>query len=256
MSKLKESMDAHQSLTKKSKIELSNIDYNKAESYKPMLEMLDSLNTSMIVVVDYYTGKYFFVSKEINSRLGFHKNKFPDRDQYWYFSRIHPEDYFVGEAGVMAKQFVLNDTSPDPKNYKLTSEFRLLNDNNEWVRITSQSSILELDSLGNVWLVLHIWDLSPSQDTERPGLVTFRTLKDHAIIFSLEGKESADEIDITKREKQVLALVAKGYRSKEIAEQLFISVNTVNNHRRNIMNKLNASNSTEAVSMAKSLGLV
>ena len=45
--------------------------------------------------------------------------------------------------------------------------------------------------------------------------------------------EFADEA-LTEREKEVLVLVAKGYMSKEIADMLNISMNTVNTHRKNI----------------------
>jgi len=51
-------------------------------------------------------------------------------------------------------------------------------------------------------------------------------------------------------------IIEIGIRSKEIAEQLFISVNTVNNHRKNLMDKLGVSNSSEAVSLTKSLGII
>ncbi len=50
---------------------------------------------------------------------------------------------------------------------------------------------------------------------------------------------------LNKREKEVLELMLNGFTSKEIAEKLFISKNTVNTHRRNILNKLNATSTIE-----------
>ncbi|WP_425482385.1 response regulator transcription factor [Maribellus comscasis] len=38
---------------------------------------------------------------------------------------------------------------------------------------------------------------------------------------------------LAPREKQVLELISEGHKSAQIAEKLFISINTVNNHRRN-----------------------
>jgi len=46
----------------------------------------------------------------------------------------------------------------------------------------------------------------------------------------------------TKRERQVLGLIAEEYTSKEIASQLYISQETVQSHRRNLMMKLEARN--------------
>ena len=53
-----------------------------------------------------------------------------------------------------------------------------------------------------------------------------------------ETQESADEnYELSERETDVLVLVAKGLSSKEIADQLNISVHTVNSHRKNITHK-------------------
>lgn len=47
---------------------------------------------------------------------------------------------------------------------------------------------------------------------------------------------------ISNREKQILTLIAQEYTGKEIAKTLFISLNTVETHRGNILQKLNAKN--------------
>ena len=55
---------------------------------------------------------------------------------------------------------------------------------------------------------------------------------------------------LTKREKQILQAIAKGNTSAEIAEQLFISVITVETHRRNLLQKFKAKNMMELVKIA------
>ena len=52
---------------------------------------------------------------------------------------------------------------------------------------------------------------------------------------------------LSAREQQVLALVAEGLSSKEIAARLFLSRHTVNNHRKNMLLKWGATNSAELV---------
>ncbi len=54
-----------------------------------------------------------------------------------------------------------------------------------------------------------------------------------------------DMSQLTRREKEVLALVAAGKQNREIAEELFISVKTVKTHISNILSKLHLSNRTE-----------
>lgn len=64
-----------------------------------------------------------------------------------------------------------------------------------------------------------------------------------------EKKHNSIE-DLTAREKDVLLLICDGLRSKEIAEKLFISIHTVESHRRNMMLKFNINNSSKLVKFA------
>jgi two-component system, NarL family, response regulator LiaR len=61
---------------------------------------------------------------------------------------------------------------------------------------------------------------------------------------------------LTKREQEVLCLLAKGLRNKEIASQLNIAERTVKSHVANIIAKLGVSSRTEAVSQALKEGRV
>jgi len=61
---------------------------------------------------------------------------------------------------------------------------------------------------------------------------------------------------VTQREREVLKLLAEGYRSKEIAKLLFISVKTVNTHRNNLMNKLDLHSASALTAYAIEKGLV
>ena len=61
---------------------------------------------------------------------------------------------------------------------------------------------------------------------------------------------------LTAREQQVLRMVAEGRSTKDIAGDLFISPKTVDNHRANIMEKLNLHNTIELVRYAAKLGLI
>ncbi len=69
------------------------------------------------------------------------------------------------------------------------------------------------------------------------------------------GKE--DPLDrLNDREREILQLIAEGHTNKDIAEILFISPKTVDNHRTNLMRKLNLHNAAELVLFAARKGLV
>jgi DNA-binding NarL/FixJ family response regulator len=70
------------------------------------------------------------------------------------------------------------------------------------------------------------------------------------------SKSETDTIRFSKRETQVLKLMASGKTNRDIGASLFISESTVKFHVHAILNKLDANNRTEAVSIAAQLGIV
>jgi two-component system, NarL family, response regulator LiaR len=65
-----------------------------------------------------------------------------------------------------------------------------------------------------------------------------------------------DERGISKREYEVLELMAKGLSNQEIADKLFVSLNTVKTHSSNLFLKLEVARRTQAVQKAKELQLI
>lgn len=61
---------------------------------------------------------------------------------------------------------------------------------------------------------------------------------------------------LSKREHEVLLLMAQGCSNQEIADRLFLSLNTVKTHTSNLFMKLNVKRRTQAVQRAKEIGLV
>lgn len=68
--------------------------------------------------------------------------------------------------------------------------------------------------------------------------------------------EDADYGSLTPREQEVMRLLAEGFAVKEIAEKLYISPKTVENHRSNLMRKLGLRNAIELARYAARLGLI
>lgn len=64
------------------------------------------------------------------------------------------------------------------------------------------------------------------------------------------------ELGITRRELEILELIANGMSNREIAEKLFVSENTVKTHSSRLFDKLSAKRRTQAVQIGKQLGLI
>lgn len=67
---------------------------------------------------------------------------------------------------------------------------------------------------------------------------------------------SPHDVTLTRREVEILRLVAEGFRNKEIGGELAIAEETVKMHLKNIMQKLGASDRTQAVTIALRRGII
>lgn len=219
-------------------------------------ELLSNVNSSCVFLIE-YNKKYLYTSPNFNTFFGYDVEKLNTSIEHSYLgSRIHPDDYSV--FAITQKKlvdFLYTQPSENRKDYKHIYEFRLLNTNNEYVRVISQHQILEIDEDGNPYLVLGVADVSPDQrvsDKVKFRLINIKTGE----IVALPLNEESNNIKLSKREIEILKLVNEGMFSKEISDNLSISVHTVNNHRQNILQKMNTDNAVEAINQARKLGLV
>jgi NarL family two-component system response regulator LiaR len=72
----------------------------------------------------------------------------------------------------------------------------------------------------------------------------------------LRDEEMLEKLKISKRELEVLELIASGLSNQEIADKMFVSLNTVKTHLSNLFLKLEVKRRTQAIQKAKALGLI
>ena len=90
------------------------------------------------------------------------------------------------------------------------------------------------------------------------GLFLDAALKEQLLQEMLVTKRRANKINpkITQREREVLGLIVKEFSNQEIADQLFISLRTVEMHRYNLLQKLEVKNTAGLVRIAVQMGLL
>ena len=86
------------------------------------------------------------------------------------------------------------------------------------------------------------------------ALISTQTLA--RLLSSLRRRELVHGVDLTDRERELLERMAVGATNRAIAEEMYLSVNTVRNYTQSILNKLGAHSKLEAVSKAVSCGII
>jgi DNA-binding CsgD family transcriptional regulator len=232
----------------------NDLDYSILEKDIKILEMLNVIENSAISIFDLYQQKHIFLSSRFETIFGFNISEAHEEGNEYFDKKVHPDDFF--NAMKIASYFLkLAFSLPieERKDYKLINDYRIKNAEDKYIRVIEQFQALELDKHGNIWLALCVMDLSPNQDISLP-------LQNKVINFKAgelyHFPDSFKEVSLSKREKEILSLISDGLISKEIADNLFISVHTVNTHRQKILEKLDVANSHEAIKLAKSYGLI
>lgn len=126
-------------------------------------------------------------------------------------------------------------------------EFRLL--------FISHSTELYVAIIAIVFMVLGIW--LAKHLTKPKTVLVEKTIYVSPSSENFERNEKAvEELGISKRELEVLELIAQGFSNNEIAERLFVSLNTIKTHSSKLFEKLEVNRRTQAVEAAKRLGII
>jgi two-component system, NarL family, response regulator LiaR len=72
----------------------------------------------------------------------------------------------------------------------------------------------------------------------------------------IPDEQKREDLHITRRELEILQLIARGLSNREIAQKLFVSENTVKTHSSRVFDKLGARRRTQAVQLGKESGLL
>ena len=172
-----------------------------------------------------------------------------------YFSIMHPDDVnyafsFLGKSFRMLFALPKNERN----NYNVTIYYRVKNAKGDYLWNAMQCPALYFDDNGRFLYGLSIYsDVTHlMQPDAKPMMTILNNTGKTQQVFTCYTPENVDYLEteyaiITKREKEIIALLAQGKASKEIAYILGLAKNTVDNYRQKLLKKFNASSSTELV---------
>ncbi|HEX8528862.1 MAG TPA: LuxR C-terminal-related transcriptional regulator [Cytophagales bacterium] len=214
--------------------------------FAPMLH----LGPCLTWVLDVRTGRYCFVSNNVSRLLGYPASAFTEGGISFLQAIIHPAD--APHAWRHTKSVWESILALQPgkrKGYQFNRHYRVRKADRSYVRLLEQSTVLHTDSQGNITHVLGVCtDISgcmgsPVTAALSPEDAPLRMGPAAADPFSLPGQ-------LSKREQEIVRLIAAGLSSKQIAEKLFISLNTVNTHRKKMIEKTHSKNTGGLVQFA------
>ncbi|KIC62191.1 response regulator transcription factor [Chryseobacterium taiwanense] len=163
---------------------------------------------------------------------------------------IHPDDLRTKHLlELKLFHFLKDKNSKERLNYHIILGIRVLNKEKQYIPL--ELKIFYASSTDSIQLILYQYSFSSIVNNPSAPV----------IINSSNGQILSDnnfntKKILTKREIEILKEISIGKASKEISQRLFISKNTVDRHRQNIMEKLRVKSALEACHIASMMGII
>lgn len=234
-------------------------------------------------------NQYLFISDSFQAITGHPPNILLHQGIDRWINLIHQDDVEATINGIIRKCIARSQETCTTHPSPFSLEYRLRHASGKWIWVRDTKCVLSTDRNDNIEKVLGSFEDITSEKKGR-DLAFINSVEQHnptgAIlnawrqVMQAKGRHSLDSqpipdrstasIDpivgssaspdeapaLTKREKEVLALLGQGLSTKQLADQLYISPHTVETHRRHLIEKFNARNSVELVMKASRTFLI
>ncbi len=196
-----------------------------------------------------------YISKNMHACLGLDKDLLQRRGMRYFWSRIHPDDvdHWLSALNELMN-FTLNKVSLEDRiKMSYTWNYRVKNSNGIYVNVVQNTTPLEFDANEKPIIGLAHYTILDSEIKMQvcASAKLLNKNNEYETVYFNNFTQKLLSEGVSKRERDIIRLLVLNYSSKDIGKKLNISTNTVNTHRRNILQKLNISSTGELIGMLK-----
>ena len=224
-------------------------------THKTLLERLTEASPALICLFNGKLHRFEYVSPNMKSMFGYSHELFVGEALQEMTELVHFADReMLTRAEALFNETLSHFPASQRKDVKSIMNFRIRRSDGSIAWVQQQKTVFETNDLGEPVLMMSvITDISVTRKChEFFSSIVYRDASKGWVEL---GAEDVGQ-QLSNREAQILAMLSKGKSSKIIADELSISVNTVNNHRKNMLLKTGTNNIAELVSYSLSQGLI
>lgn len=235
-------------------------DFSQYIKSSALLDNVFSLGPCFVYMMNYKTMSYLYMSSSVKNLLGYDSKEIMTEGPNFLLTRMHPDDIKDLMENTFKKLIEYYNNTPldQKKTIRSSYDYRIKRADGKYARLLQQNVIVDIDKDGNplvdIGIISDITEykkdtkisLLISRYDPNEGFVTLNTPAD------LEPKKDR----ISQRELEILKLLMQGFSSKKIADELHISINTVKNHRQNLLEKTKSKNIAELITFALSNSII
>lgn len=217
----------------------------------------------IIYWMDYTTNTCIYADDACFDMFGYTARELTEDGANRYIKHIHPCDYQVLNSKVFPYNIqFLEEVSPEQfSNLIFSFNYRVLHAQGNFLSVLQRCTYMVGAATGKpVGSIGTIFDISHFKN-DKSIVHTIEEIKKHKggvvqelLYKNILAPDESDSLSITQRELEVLKWMAEGFNSKQIARSLNLSINTVYNHRKNMLRKTGCNSSTELLNYTMRLG--
>lgn len=237
--------------------EISQEDLNQKDNYLEAIYAFARTTYKSIYVIDYKEKGFEYVSENPLFLCGHSAKEVKEMGYEFYFKHVPDSDLElllkINKAGF---EFYESIPLEERKYATISYDFHLKNNEGKTILVNQKLTPIFLTKEGKVWKCVCI--ISLSNEKYSGNIRIYNTKTNKISEYDLKGDfwRTSNNIELNKREKEILQLSIRGYTINEVANKIFLSSDTVKYHRKNLYEKLEVSNMSEAIISATNNRLI
>lgn len=203
-------------------------------------------------LVDYSTLKFEFMNNS-ESVLGYAMDDFLMGGLPASLNNLHPDDFSIFSERLFPEiiKFFYGLKSEDRGCYRVSYNYRYKRKDKTYIHLQQHSTFTDFNRFNLPVRNFSIISVISASKRDNTLVLTITRIHEGRETLVMQKRFNHEKPSIfTEREREILHLAMKGYTGKEIAEKLFISLNTVRNHKKNMMEKTNTPNIASLIDYA------
>ncbi|MBC5643713.1 helix-turn-helix transcriptional regulator [Parabacteroides sp. BX2] len=237
--------------------EINDLCYQKILPGIEVLTALSRINTQVVYIIDYFKKNYLYVSDNPMFLCNHSVEEVQQTGPPFYKKIVPPEDLeMLFEIKEKASKLFYQYPVEERSGLSISYDFRMIQPDSKVIMVNYKSTPISLTPNGDLWLALCLISLSSKKTIGNVIVNSKNDLRKYSYSFKSKKWKEISIVKLSIRENEVLRLSAQGYSNKNIANLLYIDINTVKSHKKNIFQKLDVKNINEAITFANNNNLL
>jgi DNA-binding CsgD family transcriptional regulator len=205
----------------------------------PLLNNTMKLRRESVAIIDLRQMQYLHTFGDPSVVCGWSAEEIVEKGVTFFLSKLVAADYIgLAKMSEVLAKYVCELSDEQMTDFSYLFDFRMVHPDGKVTRVMQEGVSLQRDSSGNIAFLLALISDISHMKRDHTQHMSLKTGSEQLIFVLDNGTGICKKCEpLTKRELEIARLIGKKLSSEEIAQKLFISINTVHTHRQNMLRK-------------------